>query len=54
LLLKSWHIRVSQIGVHIGQRGMADEAIPPMLLRHRRPTFFTRDEGFYDRSALQP
>jgi hypothetical protein len=30
--------------------GMADEAITPMLLRRRRPTFFTRDEGFYDRS----
>lgn len=50
LLLESRGVRVRQIGVHIGWRGMADEAIPPMLLRHRRPTFFTRDEGFYDRS----
>ena len=50
LLLESWHVRVQQIGVHIGRRGMADEAITPMLLRRRRPTFFTRDEGFYDRS----
>ena len=50
LLLESWRVRVQQIGVHIGRRGMADEAITPMLLPHRRPTFFTRDEGFYDRS----
>ena len=51
LLLESWRVRVQQIGVHIGRRGMADETIPPMLLRYRRPTFFTRDEGFYDRSS---
>ena len=48
LLLESWRVRVQQIGVHIGRRGMADEAITPMLLRRRRPTFFTRDEGFYE------
>jgi hypothetical protein len=54
LLLESWRVRVRQIGVHIGHRGMADEAIPPVLLRHRRPTFFTRDEGFYDRSLWHP
>ncbi len=54
LLLESWRVRVRQIGVHIGHRGMADEAIPPMLLHLRRLTFFTRDEGFYDRSLCHP
>ena len=54
LLLESWRVRVQQIGVHIGRRGMADEAIAPMLLQHRRSTFFTRDEGFYDRSLCHP
>jgi hypothetical protein len=44
LLLESWPVRVSQIGVHIGQRGMADEAIPLTLLRRRRPIFLTRDD----------
>ena len=50
LLLESWRVRARQIGVHIGHHGMADEAIIPLLLQIRRPTFFTRDEGFYDRA----
>jgi len=50
LLLESWRVRVQQIGVHIGRHGMADEAIIPLLLGIRHPTFFTRDEGFYDRA----
>jgi len=50
LLLESWRVRVRQIGVHIGHHGMADEAIIPLLLGIRGPTFFTRDEGFYDRA----
>jgi hypothetical protein len=28
---------------------MSDEEIIPLLLRHHLPTFFTRDQGFYDR-----
>jgi hypothetical protein len=50
LPLESWRVRVRQIGVHIGRHGMADEAIIPLLLGIRRPAFFTRDEGFYDRA----
>lgn len=49
-LLESWRIRIRQIGFNIGQRGMQDEEIIPFLLQQRRPTFFTRDEGFYERS----
>jgi len=49
-LLRSWRISVRQIGYNIGRRGMQDEEIIPFLLRLRRPTFFTRDLGFYQRS----
>ncbi len=48
-LLEGWRIRVRQIGFNVGRRGMGDEEIIPFLLRQRRPTFFTRDEDFYDR-----
>ncbi len=41
------HIR--QIGLNVGRSGMQDEEIVPLLLRQRRPTFFTRDDDFYDR-----
>ncbi len=35
LLLESWRVSVQQIGVHIGRRGMADEAcaLGELLLR---------------------
>ena len=49
-LLESWRFRVRQIGFNIGRRGMQDEEIIPFLLQQRHPTFFTRDEGFYERS----
>jgi hypothetical protein len=47
-LLESWRVRVRQLGYNIGRRGMQDEEIVPLLLQQRRPTFFTRDQGFYD------
>ena len=31
-LLRSWRIRVSQIGDDVGRKGMKDEAIIPLLL----------------------
>jgi hypothetical protein len=48
-LLERWHIRVRQIGVNVGRRGMTDDEIIPMLLQQRRATFFTRDDDFYTR-----
>ena len=48
-LLQAWHVRVHQIGVDLGRKGMKDDEIIPFLLTQRRPTFFTRDMGFYDR-----
>ena len=49
LLLKSWRIRVSQIGHEVGRQGLKDEAIIPLLHKLDHVTFFTRDKGFYDR-----
>jgi hypothetical protein len=43
------HVRVRQIGVDVGRSGMQDDEIIPLLIRLRRPTFFTRDEDFFDR-----
>jgi hypothetical protein len=48
LLLKSWRIRAYQVGRDVGRAGIKDEQIIPLLLELRRPTFFTRDLGFFD------
>ena len=48
LLLRSWRIRAYQVGRDVGRAGIKDEQIIPLLLRLRRPTFFTRDLGFID------
>jgi len=45
-LLRSWGIRVRHIGRDIERKGILDEAIVPFLLTLRRPTLFTRDQGF--------
>ncbi len=47
--LRSWRIRVRQIGQDVGRKGMKDEELIPFLLDQHRPTFFTRDLGFYER-----
>ena len=46
-LLRSWRIRVQQIGHELGRRGMRDAEIVPFLRRLQRLTFFTRDDWFY-------
>jgi hypothetical protein len=49
LLLRSWRVRVFQVGRDVGRAGFKDEQqIIPLLLKLRRPTFFTRDLGFFD------
>lgn len=48
-LLRSWRIPVRQIGREVGRKGLQDEAIIPLLHTLPRPTFFTRDDGFYQR-----
>ena len=54
--LRRWRIRFRQVGQHgMGRVGMDDSAhILPLLHRLSRPTFFTRDEGFYDRMIRHP
>ena len=49
--LQSWRIPVRQIGVDIARKGLQDEEILPFLHQRRRPTFFTRDRGFYRREV---
>ena len=49
-LLRSWRIPVRHIGYDIRQQGIKDEEIIPFLRQLRRPTFFTRDLGFYKRN----
>jgi len=49
-ILRSWRISIRQIGYDVGRKGMKDDEIIPFLHSLRRPTFFTRDLGFYDRS----
>jgi hypothetical protein len=45
-LLKGWRMRFRQIGYEIGRRGLQDVEIIPLLLQHRRSTFFTLDSDF--------
>ena len=47
--LKSWRISVLQIGYEAGRKGMKDREIIPFLHQQSQPTFFTRDDDFYDR-----
>ena len=45
LLLESWRIRVRQIGVDAGRKGLKDSEIIVLLRQLRNVTFFTRDAG---------
>ncbi|HVA93106.1 MAG TPA: hypothetical protein VNL71_25075 [Chloroflexota bacterium] len=49
-LLRGWRVLVRQIGVGVGQKGIADDAIIVMLHQLSRPTFFTRDDDFYQKA----
>lgn len=48
-LLRSWRIRALLIGRDISEKGVKDDRLTGFLIRQPRPTFFTRDEGFYGR-----
>lgn len=48
-LLRTWRIRGLLIGRDISEKGIKDDRLAKFLLNQSRPTFFTRDEGFYDR-----
>ena len=46
--LEGWRVAVRQIGAGIGRRGLLDDEIITLLHGLRRPTFFTRDDDFYE------
>lgn len=48
-LLRGWGIRARQIGSDVGQKGMHDDTIIPLILKHRRSTFFTLDCDFFQK-----
>jgi len=48
-LLRSWRIRALLVGRDISEKGIKDDRLAGFLIQQRRPTFFTRDQGFYDR-----
>lgn len=47
--LISWRMRIHQIGFEVGRKGMKDREIIPFLHQLKQPTFFTRDDDFYER-----
>jgi hypothetical protein len=47
--LMSWRMRIHQIGFEVGRKGMKDREIIPFLHQLKQPTFFTRDDDFYER-----
>ena len=51
-LLEKWRFRPRQIGFNVGRRGLQDDEIIVYLQQLRRPTFFTRDEDFYDKKLV--
>ncbi len=46
-LLKGWRISFKQIAFGIGNEGMKDDAIIPLLHQLSQPTFFTLDADFF-------
>jgi hypothetical protein len=53
-ILGSWRIRVRQIGFDLARSGLEDDEIIRLLQQVRRPTFFTRAAGFFDRRLRHP
>lgn len=52
-MLRAWKVHYRHIGTDIGRKGMDDlDEIIPLLHALRRPTFFTRDEDFYQQNLL--
>jgi hypothetical protein len=48
-LLRTWRLRIRQIGYEVGRKGMQDYELIPFLHRLRRPTFFTLDNDLHKR-----
>lgn len=52
--LRLWRIHARHIGFDLGKKGIQDDEIIPLLHQLRRPTFFTRDWDFYERTLCHP
>jgi hypothetical protein len=48
--LRRWGFRLRAIGPDLGNKSISDEDILPLLLRLKRPTFFTRDRDFWQQA----
>jgi len=46
--LRKWRISFRQIGYGVGRQGMQDKEVISLLYGLRHPTFFTRDDDFYN------
>ncbi len=46
-MLRGWRVRIRQIGVNVGRKGMSDGDVIPLLRRMRSVTFFTCDLDYY-------
>ena len=53
-LLRGWRIRVRQIGVDVGHKGLSDDATIVLLHQLPRVAFFTRDDDFYRPDICHP
>ena len=53
--LAAWKVHFRRVGKGVGRFGMKDRTdIVPLLHQLRRPTFCSRDHGFYDRALCHP
>ena len=46
--LINWGYHIKQIGYELGEKGVLDEAIIPLLEKNKDFILFTRDKGFYN------
>ena len=53
-LLRAWGIHCRVIGQDIARLSLGDDNILALLHRLRQPTFFTRDEDFFERQLCHP
>jgi hypothetical protein len=49
-ILLAHRISLRQVGIEIGRKRMDDAGVLAVLMRLKRPTFFTSDSDFYDRT----
>jgi len=53
-LLRAWGIPCRMVGQDIARSSLGDDDIVALLHRLKQPTFFTRDEDFFDSKLLHP